>query len=57
MSKQKMISVEKITQHIDEMMEMNDNAIENNMDGDGHCEIENMVLDNILHFIYEGRYD
>jgi hypothetical protein len=57
MSKQKMISAEKLIKHIDEMMEMNYDNIENDMDGDGHCEIENMVLDNILFFINEGRYD
>jgi len=57
MSKQKMISAEKLIKHIDEMMEMNYNSIENDMDDDGQCETENMVLDNIKFFINNGDYD
>lgn len=57
MSKQKTLSKEKILKHIDEMMEMNYNNIENDMDGDGQCETENMVLDNIRFFIENGDYD
>lgn len=47
MSKQKMISAEKLIKHIDELMELLYLNIENDMDGDEHCEIENIMKSKI----------
>jgi hypothetical protein len=51
------ISKQKIVTDIERIMAENEEIIDEEMDEDGQCKIENDTLSNILFFINQGMYD
>lgn len=52
----KIFDVEKFTEYLYSIMEENKNHIENGSDGEGHCEFENEVLDNVISFMQQSNF-
>jgi len=52
-----MISKDKIVADIERIMAENDELINEEMDDDNQCKVENDTLSNILFFINQGMYD